>query len=91
MEPVSKLWNPKRPTVELQSSKIRREPPPPPKPSKVAQTLLPDDSERETWTLILGVAAFAVAITLIIFWISDFTSSSKQEQPPVTITLNDAN
>ena len=84
---MSKLWNPKRPTVELQSSKIRREPPP---PSKVAQTVLPDDSERETWMLVVGVAAFALAITFFIFWISDFTSSSKQEQPPVTITMTDA-
>ncbi len=67
---MSKPWNPNRPTVELRVSKIRREPPPPPTPTP---TLTPEDSERETWILAIGILAFALAITILIFWISDFT------------------
>jgi hypothetical protein len=68
---MSKSWNPNRHTVELQPSKIRREPPP---EARIKQTVLPDDSERETGVLIAGILAFALAITILIFWISDFTS-----------------
>ena len=70
------MSNPGKKTVELAAgaprpSKIRREPPPPP----MRKTILPAmSSEREAWTVILGVLMFAVAITFLIFWISDYTA-----------------
>ena len=70
---MSKPWTPKRQTVELQPSKIRREPPP--QPSLLKQALLPDDAtERETWTVVIGVMLFGVAITFLTIWFSDFTA-----------------
>lgn len=78
---VSKNWTPKRQTVELRPSRIRRDPPPPPK-SK--QTVLPDDSERETWMLVVGILAFALSITFLIFWVSDYTSG---EGPPAQVRV----
>ena len=69
---MSKPWTPNRPTVELRTSKIRREPPP--ASERVKQTVLPDDSENETWAVAIGILAFGLAITFLIFWISDFTS-----------------
>jgi hypothetical protein len=68
---MSKPWTPKRTIVELRPSKIRREPPPRPadKPS-----MLPIPSEDETWAVVLGILAFAVAFTYLIIWISDLTS-----------------
>ena len=83
---MSKPFNPGRQSVELRPSKIRREPPP---AAPVRQTVLPDDSEREGWVVAIGVLAFALAITILIFWISDYTSSSGE--PPAPITVTDAN
>ena len=77
---MSKPWTPKRPTVELRASKIRREPPPLPVDK---QTLVRDDAENQSWHVAIGVLAFAIAITYLIFWISDYTSSQAAE--PVTI------
>lgn len=59
-----------KPTVELRPSKIRREPPPP--PGKL--TLLPVGRESETSTVVIGVLLFALAITFLILWTSDYTS-----------------
>ena len=69
---MSKPWTPKRQTVELQPSRIRREPPPEARAAKL--TIVPDDSEREARTVVIGIALFALAITFLIFWISDFTA-----------------
>ena len=74
---MSKPWTPTRPTVDLHApSRIRREPPPIDK-----QTSLPDDSENETWAVVIGVVAFALAFTVLIFWISDKPSPSPQPAP----------
>ena len=56
-------------SVELRGSKIRREPPPPPQ-----RTILQNARDGETRTVVIGVLAFAIAITFLIFWISDYTS-----------------
>lgn len=67
---VIKRQNLSRPTVELRPSKIRREPPAP----TAQQGLLPEPTEREAWTVILGVLMFGIAITIIILGLSDYTS-----------------
>jgi hypothetical protein len=68
---VSKQWKPQRQTVELRPSRIRRDPPAPPAQRKALE---PHPSEREAWTVVIGVILFAIAITIIIFAISDYTS-----------------
>ncbi|MBA2466186.1 MAG: hypothetical protein H0V46_01095 [Sphingomonas sp.] len=77
---MNKSPNPSRQPVELRVSKIRREPPPP-----VKQTVLPDDSENETWAVIIGVLAFALAISVLIFWVADYTSGDGE--PPAKVRL----
>ena len=62
-------------TVELASGatrpSIRRDPPPPP----MRKTFVPAmSSEREAWTVAIGVVMFALAITFLILWFSDYTS-----------------
>ncbi|HEY0165284.1 MAG TPA: hypothetical protein VGB39_07920 [Sphingomicrobium sp.] len=79
---MSKPWTPTRPTVDLHApSRIRREPPPVDK-----QTRLPDDSENETWAVVIGMMTFAIALTVLIFWISDKTSPGSQPAPIVVIS-----
>ena len=73
---VSKQWKPSKPTVELapgvaRPSKIRREPPPPPVEHK---SIRPYPSEREIWTVAIGVLLFALAIAIITIGFSDITS-----------------
>ena len=64
----------KRKTVELghaagpRPSRIRREPPPPPPQQRI---LTPHPTERETWTVVIGIALFGIAITVIILGFSD--------------------
>jgi len=63
---VIKRPNLRRPTVELGSgrpSRIRRDPPPP-EPKKKALQAYP--TEREVWTVVIGVVVFALAITVAI-------------------------
>ena len=74
---MSKLTRPGKSTVPLERaqarpSRIRREPPPPTAPTK--QVAMADVAEREAWTVIIGVLMFAVAISIIILGISDYTS-----------------
>ena len=80
---MSKHWTPNRPTVELRVSKIRREPPPPPRAQR--QTVLPDSEIDETWVVAIGVLAFALAITVLIFSFSDYLNPANQPAP-VTIS-----
>ena len=64
----------KRKTVELghaagpRPSRIRREPPAPPPQQRI---LTPHPTERETWTVIIGIALFGLAIFVIILGFSD--------------------
>ena len=74
---VSKQWTPRRQTVQLnpaaqqRPSRIRRDPPPAaPQP----KALNPYPTERETWAVAIGVVLFALAITIIIIGISDYTA-----------------
>ena len=72
MGPVmSKPFKPGRQSVELRPSKIRREPP---APAPQPKTLQPYPTEREAWTVALGVILFAIAVTIITLGISDITS-----------------
>jgi hypothetical protein len=68
---VSKL---SKPTVELQSgarpSRIRRDPPPPVEQKSVRAY----PTEREIFFTVLGVILFALAVVIITFGVSDFTS-----------------
>ena len=81
---MSKPWNPNRHIVELRPSRIRREPPPRPVDK---MTVLPDDSENETWAVVTGMIAFALAITILIFSASHYFDRSQQPEP---ITITDA-
>jgi hypothetical protein len=73
---VSKQWTPRRQTVELspaaeqRPSRIRREPPPA-APQPKALNAYP--TEREMWTVVIGVVLFAIAITIIVFGVSEYT------------------
>ncbi|MEO7188322.1 MAG: hypothetical protein ABIW58_07970 [Sphingomicrobium sp.] len=61
-------------TVELSSpqpSRIRRDPP---LREEKLKSVRAYPTERETWTVVIGVIAFAIALTLIIFGISDVTN-----------------
>ena len=80
---MSKPWTPNRPTVELRVSKIRRDPPPPPRSER--QSVLPDSEIDETWVVVIGILAFALAITILIFSASDYFGPG-HEPAPITIS-----
>lgn len=63
--------NPDRTQVQLRPSRIRREPPPPPAAPKALRIY---STERETWTVIVGVILFSLAIGIIVIAISELTS-----------------
>lgn len=79
---MSKPWNPNRQTVELRPSKIRRDPPPRPIDR---QTLPTDDTHNETWAVVIGIIAFALAISVLIFSVSRYMNPANQPAP-ITIT-----
>ena len=69
---MTKAWTPKRETVELRPSRIRRQTP-------AAATAKPDklrtpSGERDTRTVVIGVFLFALAFVIILVGFSDFTS-----------------
>ena len=78
---MSKPWNPNRQTVELRPSKIRREPPP--RPVDKLTVMPTDDSENEAWAVVIGMLAFALAICILIFSISDYINPANQPAPIV--------
>ena len=67
----------RKPTVELakppvRGSRIRRDP-----PAKVAEkSVRPYPTEREIWTVAIGVVLFALAITIVTVGVSGVTSPS---------------
>ncbi len=82
---MSKPWNPNRHIVELRPSKIRRDPPPRP---IERQTVLPtDDTQDETWAVVIGMVAFALAISVLIFSVSRYVNPANQ---PAPIVITDA-
>jgi hypothetical protein len=63
---MSRQWEPKKKTVELQPearpSRIRREP----SPGKLAKTtVVPERDERDRWVVAIGIATFTLAIVII--------------------------
>ena len=65
-----KRSNIRRKTVEARPSRIRREPP----AVVVQKAVNPYPTEREIWTVVIGVLLFAIAIALVTFGVSDVTS-----------------
>jgi hypothetical protein len=68
-----KRSNLRRPTVPLggapRPSRIRRDPVPVAKPKKPVQAY---PTEREVWTVVIGVVLFALAITVITVGASNY-------------------
>jgi len=62
---------PRRQTVELRPSRIRREPAP---AEKVTKSVQPYPTEREIWVVVIGVILFAIAIAIVTFGVSDITA-----------------
>jgi hypothetical protein len=60
----------RRAAPEVRPSRIRREP----VAAQVQKTVRPYPTEREIWTVAIGVILFAVAIALVTFGVSDVTS-----------------
>ena len=69
---MSKPWKPRRETVELRPSRIRRDPVRAEKPA--APNSYWDPTEWEAWMVGIGVSLFGLAIAIIILGISDYTS-----------------
>lgn len=73
---MSKDWKAGKGTVELRTAKvqrpsrIRRDPPPVEKLKSVRAY----PSEQETWMVAAGILFFGLALTIIAFAISDYTS-----------------
>lgn len=65
----------RRQPLQTRPSRIRRDPPP-----QVAPAAAPgrrfywDPTTKETWVVVTGVIMFAIALFIITFGISDFTS-----------------
>lgn len=71
---MSKNWTPRKQTVELSSdsakpSRIRREPPPEQTVQKAVRAI---PTEREAWTVVIGVILFAIAIQIITFGVGAY-------------------
>lgn len=66
---------PGKKSVELDQpprpSRIRRDPPP---PANAPKAVRPYPTDGEVWTVVIGVILFALAISIIIFAVSDYTS-----------------
>ena len=77
---MGKTIKPGKATVELKDgetrvSRIRRDPPPPPGATQRAFNSLRAYSDQwESWMVVTGVSFFAIALTIIAFAISDYTS-----------------
>lgn len=67
----------------VRGSRIRRDPPPIVKKAPVRDT-----EERETVTVVVGVASFAIAIAIIILGVSAYYGSS---EPAEELTVNVGN
>lgn len=65
-----KRSNIRRPAAEPRLSRIRREP----VVAQAQKTVRPYPTEREIWTVAIGVILFAIAIALVTFGVSDITS-----------------
>jgi hypothetical protein len=65
-----KRSNIRRPAAEVRPSRIRRDP----VVAQAQKTVQPYPTEREIWTVAIGVVLFAIAIALLTFGISDVTS-----------------
>jgi len=59
---VSKQWNPRKPTVELRPSRIRRDPR---LIQREEKKVVPMSAEQEIWLGVTGVVLFAMAIAVV--------------------------
>lgn len=64
-----KRQNPPRHLAQQRPSRIRREPPAPPPPPK---SLRISSSEEETWTVVVGVILFSLAIGIIVIAVGNY-------------------
>ena len=83
---MSKPWTPEKPTVELRVSKIRRDPPP--RPVDKLTVLPTDESDNETWPVVIGMLAFALAICILIFSLADYINPANQPAPIVIVDVS---
>ena len=58
---MSKQWNPRKPTVELRPSRIRRDP----RLIQREEKVTPISTEQEIWLGVTGVVLFAMVIALV--------------------------
>lgn len=71
---MSKIRKPGKAMVELQPSRIRRDPPQQEKPSGGERKLYwAATSEREIWLAVIGIVGFALAINFLTYAISELT------------------
>jgi hypothetical protein len=76
---MSKQWEPRKPTVELQPgaprpSRIRRD------PAKTAkQTVVPDRDERDRAVVVIGVITFALALAVLAVAIASYAGWSPSQ------------
>ena len=78
MSLVSKHWKPRRQTVELRPSRIRRD------PVRLDTKVEPESPERERWTAIVGVVLIAAACAALILGLSEVTSRFGAAAAPAT-------
>ena len=68
---MSKHWKPRRKTIELRPSRIRRDPAP------LEKEVQPPSPKREAWATVAGVVLFAAACAALTVGISEATSNSE--------------
>ena len=83
---MSRQWEPRKQTVELQPearpSRIRREPAP-----AVKQTVVPERDERDRSVVVIGVITFALALCVIAVGFSGYVGWSPSQY---SVTLHAA-
>ena len=68
---MSKQWKPKKNTVELAPSRIRREPVRPDKPMNLFKKIPWDSAEWEIRLAIAGIIFFTLGINAVVYVISE--------------------
>ena len=71
---MSKEWKPRKTTVELRASRIRRDPVRAEDPAGPAKKAYWDPSEWETWVVVVGVVLFALALSALVIGVSEITN-----------------
>ena len=71
---MDKKWKPRRPTVELRPSRIRRDPERADKPAGQANNAWWESREWEIKLAVIGIIFFALAINAVVFDIGEVLS-----------------